>query len=309
MTANAYATDQYLGDTIYATGAGVVFESGDYLQSNNGKYKAVWANGEFTIDRTNFARTLWSSGTAWYTGQTLTFQSNGNLAISADVEVEDGYWDYQYIWDYGYWDYVWVVTGTHIENQIVWQTGTWGHPDARLVMQDDSNLVIYDGSGNLLWQTGRKDPRSWGNVIGDRINTDTILHANDCLLSQDERYLAIFQGDGNFVVYRTRDMHGLWASNTENRGANMCVLQGDGNLVVYRTWEAQNGSWSYQYNEETGEDEWVWIPTGGTHTEYYALWHTGTQGNPNDWLVMQNDSNLVLYTWYGSGLWNTGIRD
>ncbi|MFT3866883.1 MAG: hypothetical protein QM715_00160 [Nibricoccus sp.] len=260
------------------------------------------------FDRIPFARTLWSSGTFWWTGQTLTFQSSGNLAISADVEVEDGYWDYQYIWEYGYWDYVWVVTGTHVENQVVWQTGTWGHSDARLVIQDDSNLVLCDGSGNVLWQTGRKDPRSWGNVIGDRIFANTVLHANDCLLSEDERYIAIFQGDGNFVLYRTGDMRGLWASNTENRGANLCVLQGDGNLCVYRTWEAQNGNWEYQYNEDIGDWEWVWVPTEGTHTEYQWLWHTATQGHPDAMLVMQGDGNLVIYAtnWYF--LWNTGIR-
>lgn len=307
-TTTAYATDANLGASLTATSQDFVFGSGDYLQSANNNYKALWQGGDFAVDRLNFTRRLWSSWTSGYSAQVLTFQSNGNLMITADAEVEDGYWDYQYNYDYGYWEDVWIVTGSHIENQVVWQTGTWGHPGAQLVMQDDSNLAIYDASGNYLWGTGRRDPRSWGNVLGDRISYNTIMKANDCLLSQDERYLAIFQGDGNFVVYRTWDMCGRWASNTENRGANMCVLQGDGNLVIYRTWEVPNGSWGYQYNEETGEDEWVFFPTGGTHTEYYCLWHTNTPGNANDWLVMQNDSNLVLYTWYGYGLWNTGIR-
>jgi hypothetical protein len=149
---------------------------------------------------------------------------------------------------------------------------------------------------------------SWGNVKGDRINAGTSLRVNDSLLSPNKQYLAIFQSDGNFVVYRTSDMHYLWATSTENRGANLCTLQSDGNLVVYRTWEAPNGYWDSQ-DDGTGQWNSVWVETDGTHTEYQCLWHAGTNGYSGNWLVMQNDSNLVLYTQDGRGLWNTGIRD
>jgi hypothetical protein len=46
----------------------------------------------------------------------------------------------------------------------------------------------------------------------------------DYLLSNSGNYQAVFQSDGNFVVYRTSDMRGLWATNTEHRGANLCAF-------------------------------------------------------------------------------------
>ncbi len=38
-------------------------------------------------------------------------------------------------------------------SSVVWASGTNGHPGARLVIQNDGNLVIYSGS-TPLWATG-----------------------------------------------------------------------------------------------------------------------------------------------------------
>jgi Dual-action HEIGH metallo-peptidase len=38
-------------------------------------------------------------------------------------------------------------------DQLIWSSGTAGHPDARLVIQHDGNLVIYD-HGTPLWSSG-----------------------------------------------------------------------------------------------------------------------------------------------------------
>jgi hypothetical protein len=175
------------------------------------------------------------------------------------------------------------------------------------------NLVIYTADGRGIWHIGA-DPYSlpnqpgWGNVMGDSINAGTELRANDSLLSPNKRYLSIFQQDGNFVVYRTSDMRGLWTTNTEHRGANLCAFQSDGTLVVYWTWEAPNGYWDSQYNYDTGEWESVFIETEGTHTEYHGLWHTATHGRGGARLVMQDDGNLVIYTADGRGIWHIGLR-
>ena len=42
--------------------------------------------------------------------------------------------------------------------QAQWHTGTWGNPGARLVMQDDRNLVIYGPDDGYLWDSGTDIP-------------------------------------------------------------------------------------------------------------------------------------------------------
>ncbi|WP_406504046.1 hypothetical protein [Streptomyces sp. NBC_00212] len=75
---------------------------------------------------------------------------------------------------------------------------------ARLVMQSDGNLVIYDEFNRARWAS---------NTVG-------------------QGWTANFQGDGNFVVY-TRSGHPVWASNTEGHPGSRLVIQDDGNVVIY----------------------------------------------------------------------------
>jgi hypothetical protein len=58
-------------------------------------------------------------------------------------------------------------------------------------------------------------------------------------------------------------------------GHYLLILQGDGNLVLYG------------------------------QPQHFAIWSSGTQGNPGDFLAMQTDGNLVLYTATGVALWST----
>lgn len=81
--------------------------------------------------------------------------------------------------------------------------------------QKDNNVVLYC-NGNAIWATGTDIPWWSTNFQPDR---------------------ASFQSDGNFVVYELDVGTGeraAWASNTNNRGAEMLVLQRDGNLVIYQ---------------------------------------------------------------------------
>lgn len=85
-------------------------------------------------------------------------------------------------------------------------------------------------------------------------------------------YLLAFQPDGNLVVYNPSGA-ALWNSATGNRGATRLSLQPDGNLVIY----------------------------AGT----FAVWSSSTPGNPGATLIIQADGNVVLYSVYGSVLWQT----
>lgn len=72
--------------------------------------------------------------------------------------------------------------------RLLWQSGTRGVSVAKMAMQEDGNLVIYDRSGRPLWSSG----------------TD----------GNDSAYLTL-QEDGNVVIY-SQDNRPLW--NTATRG-------------------------------------------------------------------------------------------
>ncbi|WP_217574511.1 hypothetical protein [Streptomyces sp. GbtcB7] len=76
--------------------------------------------------------------------------------------------------------------------------------EARLVMQTDGNLVVYD----------ELDFPRWGS--------DTV----------DEGWRATFQDDGNLVVY-ARSNKAVWGSGTEGHPGSQLWIQDDGNVVIY----------------------------------------------------------------------------
>ena len=74
-----------------------------------------------------------------------------------------------------------------------------------LIMQEDSNLVLYDSNKVALWSTG---------TIGKAIEK------------------CIFQHDGNFVLY-DENKKSMWHSDTLNKNCNSLILENDGNLAIY----------------------------------------------------------------------------
>ncbi|MGK5546119.1 hypothetical protein ACSNOH_15490 [Streptomyces sp. URMC 127] len=87
---------------------------------------------------------------------------------------------------------------------------------ARLVMQSDGNLVIYDEFGRARWATG---------TVG-------------------QGWRAAFQEDGNFVVY-TRSGRAVWSSRTAGHPGSRLVVQDDGNVVIY---DGSQAIWSSRTN-------------------------------------------------------------
>ncbi|MFJ8490004.1 hypothetical protein ACIRBZ_16785 [Streptomyces sp. NPDC094038] len=75
---------------------------------------------------------------------------------------------------------------------------------ARLRMQTDGNLVVYDEHNKARWAT----------------------------MTFGSNYQAVFQADGNLVVY-TSDSRPVWASQTPGHNGAILRVQGDGNVVIY----------------------------------------------------------------------------
>jgi hypothetical protein len=109
------------------------------------------------------------------------------------------------------------------------------------------------------------------------LNPGEFLTPGQFLKSPNGQFQVIYQTDGNFVVYRTRDKHPLWASNTNGQPAWRCYMQGDGNLVAYKS-------------------------------QGQPVWASNTDGKGNCQLIMQDDGNLVIYTSGHSPVWSTGTN-
>jgi N-acetylmuramoyl-L-alanine amidase len=82
-----------------------------------------------------------------------------------------------------------------------------------------------------------------------------------------------FQHDGNLVLYSPQGK-AIWATGTENTGADRLSIQTDGNVVLY----------------------------DGTK----PMWATDTAGNPGAYFAIQGDGNLVVYSSSGKAIFNTG---
>jgi hypothetical protein len=159
----------------------------------------------------------------------------------------------------------------------LWASNTAGHPGSRLVVQDDGNVVIYDPAGVALWDTG-----TWGQAFaptgpvsqGDIMQPGETLNPNQSISSANGQFEFAYQTDGNLVLYRLRDGHPLWASNTAGQPDEVCIMQSDGNLVIY----------------------------DGDAT---PVWASNTAGHPGSRLVVQDDGNVVIYDPAGVALWAT----
>jgi hypothetical protein len=72
-----------------------------------------------------------------------------------------------------------LVLSRAADSRVLWASGTAGKQGVRLIMQRDSNLVLYRNDGKPVWSTGTVGQKS-------TFNKDSV---------------AILQDDGNFVVY------------------------------------------------------------------------------------------------------------
>lgn len=140
----------------------------------------------------------------------------------------------------------------------------------RLVMQGDGNLVLYHG-GQALFHTGTNgNPGAYVQMQNDgnlvvRSTENAALWASRTVADYG---FAFTEGTDRF----NGRMNSGWYLTSRN-GKFRLVMQGDGNLVLY------SGS--------------------------RALWHTGTNGNPGAYFLVQADGNLVVYSSANKALWHS----
>lgn len=203
----------------------------------------------------------------------------------------------------------------------LWDSRTGGNPGAGAAIQTDGNLVVYSQDGRPLYASGSSktvgddslallevedteisvkkaaedqfdvslwssnsrtvaDPRGANGVLapGDELEPGEFRTAGACRL--------IMQTDGNLVEYcglNARSQRAVWSSGVpraatqaEYAVSGVAAMQADGNLVVYRV-----------------------TALGGTS----PVLTTGT-GFPGSRLLLQSDTNLVVYAPDGRPTWS-----
>jgi hypothetical protein len=178
----------------------------------------------------------------------------------------------------------------------------WVSPNPRsdwtsgtVTLRADGNLVLTSPAGAVVWSTG---------TAGHGVTR------------------AVLQGDGNLVLY-TATGKAVWASQAGAMlgsprsvltGGNLlsvnqrlvngkyhAVLQGDGNFVVYgkRVWSTGTvGKPATRLVMQTNSDLVLYSS--------FALWSSLSTSGSEPRLVMQGDGNLVLYDEAGHARWASG---
>lgn len=185
-------------------------------------------------------------------------------------------------------------------SRAVWDSQTSGRPATRLVFQNDGNLVLYDDSDHIWWQSGTSGSsanqlllETTGNLVmynsgftafweshthhipnllkfANPWMTTARLYPGQSLETKDRRYRLVLQEDGNLVLYSPT--RALWASGTNGRRVDNLSLLANGNMVLH---------------DNDGN----------------IAWQSRTGGRGPSQLIMQADGNLVLYSpsgpsWY-----------
>ena len=165
------------------------------------------------------------------------------------------------------------------------------------VLQGDGNMVVY-GPRGAVWSSGTMNRGGSTFVV---------------------------QGDGNVVLYRSGGVP-VWATGTSSTSPVQIVLQNDGNFVLYNATQALWSSLTvkiplrqiaYGINQPLvsalGQYEMV-LQSDSNIVVYRisnglnAIWSSGTVGRGGVVLVLQNDGNIVAYTYGGTPIWSTGTQ-
>ncbi|MEV7521774.1 hypothetical protein [Streptomyces sp. NPDC091371] len=200
----------------------------------------------------------------------------------------------------------------------LWSSGTYGNPGAYALMQEDGNFVVYkkDGGpdkGGALWATG---------TYGDAASP----------------YLGAYLVGGEFSV-EGRSYYPTWRTRTREQHAKICaslpdrpqgswwprswaesatvwmVLQEDGNLVMYRKRDGKaiwsSGTYGLRYSATLEMDPKGDLILREGDQASTVRWHSGTDGNPDAYALLQDDGNFVVYKkdggpGKGGALWATG---
>ncbi len=161
-------------------------------------------------------------------------------------------------------------------NKALWSSRTAKSGSKNyLALQKDGNLVIYTGTSVAVWATGMAKT--------DQLCTAGKMLSGMYLHSMNGRFTLVLQSDGNLVLSDTsKGGKMLWTSKSGNNlsGVYALTFKSDGNLILYNTKNPNKVLWTTK---------------------------TTVSGNHN-YLVLQRDGNLALYSNTNKLLWSTNTH-
>lgn len=227
----------------------------EYVLSPNGKFRLTMQfDGNLVLEMgEKYATKIWNSGTTQ--SYAMDAQGDGNQVL-------------------------YRRSGT-----AEWSTGTNGWGDAKMMVQDDGNLVVRTRENDrLLWETrsiycppsekGVETRSGDFGTVGKTVSPR--LCGNEYVTSPNGRFRLTQQADGNLVLGMGTDYSTtIWSSGSAGRNVFATFVQSDGNVRSLN--RAGDGVWS-----------------------------TGTNGWGNAQWMVQDDGNLVVRTSdNGRLLWET----
>jgi hypothetical protein len=198
---------------------------------------------------------------------------------------------------------------------VLWSAGTSGTANARLVLQNDGNLVLYDANNKALWANGANAsknlyrsavPNPAPSTQCGRLAAGQGILVNGFLDSCNGAYRLVAQVDANVVLYRTSDSKAMWATGTNTTFESGLYMGTDGNLVSYgmegaKLWSSNTSGANAQFYLR--DDGTMFITQNG-----YAIWSTNSSlvGTQVDSMNLPNEPGMAngfrrIYTFGGTG--------
>jgi hypothetical protein len=229
------------GHSISNTSA-IHLAHGDKMMSENKKLTLEFLHDGNLVLTHVAAGIIWAANCHGRGGNSFNIQRDGNAVVCNGNN-----------------DPIWT-TGTFIHNRSLWGLN-------RLVLQDDSNLVMYHKE-RPVWSS---KPRNFSLNYGCSISNTSPVHLSpgDKMGSENGKLTLEFQLDGNLVLNHVDDGI-IWNASCHGQGGSSFNIQEDGNAVVIN---------------KNGMSIWE---TGTSYGNYYSLWNRNK-------LVLHDDGNLVMY--------------
>ncbi|MEU4196961.1 hypothetical protein AB0E69_34025 [Kribbella sp. NPDC026611] len=213
---------------------GQILKPGQYRRSQNGVFTLLMqADGNAVLYKGRTA--LWGTMTN-RRASSLVMQRDGNLV---------------------------VISG----RTRIWASNTAGSTNARLAVQNDSNLVLYNSRSKPVWTRSM--------VLGT-LGVNRALKPGQALFSTNRIYRMMMQTDGNLVLVKNGTTP-LWHTATGKNPGAWAIMQADGNLIVYSP--ANKPLWSSKTAPHAGAVLQM-LNTGNAVIVYgrTTIWQTSTEG-------------------------------